>query len=80
MNEKTIELKFWYLSPPLIEQLHKQGYTLSEDNEKRFEQLRRSWNHLRLNCIITESEANRSLKRLGKLVIKNAIRLPEVKA
>lgn len=56
------------------EQANKQGYTL-RFKAKNFEQIKSSYNTLRINGYLTDSQADTICKKIQKRLVKNLIPL-----
>lgn len=66
---REMKLEFSIFAEPLADQLENQGFRFkSEKDEDRYEKLLHAWNLLRINGIQTDSESQKSGKRLMKVI------------
>jgi hypothetical protein len=70
-EEISIGISFGAMGAPLKEQLEKQGYSLSEQDNERFQKLITSINMVQLHHLVPDSVCHTARKRLLKEIIKS---------
>lgn len=69
--KKEVGISFGILCPEIKEQLLEQGFTISEKEIERFENLRKSCNMVAIHGLATDSQQAAMFQKLLKQIIKS---------
>lgn len=73
--DKRFTLEFGALSDPIINQLHNQGLTLSEQDNKRYTELAWAITMVKLHGLIADGVCDQARHRLMKMISKSVVLL-----
>jgi len=72
---RELRISFGAMGEPLIDQIEKQGFTLSELDNERFQRLIVAVNMVHIHGLFPDSACNTARKRLLKQIIEKIIPL-----